>query len=63
VGRLEATKASGMRGNEKPVELYYAWQVNEHLQISPNLQWIGEPGGDKSAGDVTIWGLRAKASY
>jgi len=62
-GRLEATKASGMTGNETPVELYYAWQVNEHLQISPNLQWIGDPGGDQSAGDVTIWGLRAKASY
>jgi high affinity Mn2+ porin len=63
VGRLEASSESGMTGNETPVELYYAWQVNEHLQLSPNLQWIGEPGGDKSAGDVTIWGLRAKMSY
>jgi high affinity Mn2+ porin len=63
VGRLEATKASGMSGNETPVELYYAWQVNDHLQLSPNLQWIGEPGGDKSADGVTVWGVRAKLSY
>ena len=63
VGRLEASSESGMDDNETPVELYYAWQVNEHLQLSPNLQWIGDPGGDKTAGDVTIWGLRAKMAY
>ena len=63
VGRLEASKESGLGGAETPVELYYAWQVNDHLQISPSLQWIGEPGGDPSAGDITLWGLRAKASY
>lgn len=63
VGRLDASKESGMTGAETPVELYYAWQVNDQLQISPGLQWIGAPGGDKSAGDVTVWSLRAKASY
>ncbi|MEW6678448.1 MAG: carbohydrate porin [Pseudomonadota bacterium] len=63
VGRLEATKASGMSGNETPVELYYAWQVNDHLLLSPNLHWIGEPGGDESADDITVLGVRAKLSY
>jgi len=62
-GWLEASNESGMTGTEKPIELYYAWQVNDHIQISPNVQWIREPGGDASASNVTVWGLRAKASY
>jgi carbohydrate-selective porin OprB len=63
VGWLEASKESGEKGTEMPVELYYAWQLNDQLQISPGVQWISEPGGVSSADDVTVWGLRAKASY
>lgn len=42
--------------------LFAHFRVGEHPRISPNLQWIGDHGGDKSAGDVTIRGLRAKVS-
>lgn len=62
-GWLKASDESGLRGTEKPLELYYAWQVNEHIQLSPSVQWIRQPGGDVSADKVTVWGLRAKASY
>ncbi len=62
-GWLRASKESGLGGTEKPMELYYAWQINDHIQLSPNVQWIRNPGGDSSAEKVTVWGLRAKASY
>lgn len=48
---------------ETPVELYYAWQLNDQVQVSPSLQWIGNPGGDPAAEDVTVISLRAKASF
>ena len=62
-GWLKASDESGMTGTEKPVELYYAWQLNDQIQLTPSVQWIRDPGGDTSASNVTVWGLRAKASY
>lgn len=62
-GWLEASNVSGQTGAEKPIELYYALQVNDQIQVSPSLQWIREPGGATGASNVTVWGLRAKASY
>jgi high affinity Mn2+ porin len=50
-------------GAEREVELFYAWQLNDHLQLSPNLQWIARPGGDDKAENITILGLRAKVAY
>jgi carbohydrate-selective porin OprB len=48
---------------ESQFEIYYAWQLNEHLELTPDLQWIDNPGGDDSAEDIAIVGLRAKASF
>jgi high affinity Mn2+ porin len=62
-GWLEATPESGLDGTEKPTELYYVWQFNDHVHLSPSVQWINEPGGESSADDVTVWSLRAKASF
>jgi hypothetical protein len=53
----------GFSGTEKNVELFYAWQLNDRLHIAPSLQWIGRPGGDPAAKDVSVLGLRAKVSY
>ena len=50
-------------GAEKDIELYYAWQVNRNLQISPNLQWIMQPGGDPTAENLWTIGLRAVAGF
>jgi len=50
-------------GAEKDFELYYAWQLNPNLQLSPNLQWIGSPGGDPNAKDIWAIGLRAVAGF
>lgn len=50
-------------GAERQVELFYAWHLNDHLQLSPHVQWIARPGGDDSARSITVLGLRAKVSY
>ena len=62
-GWMKASDESGYDGSEEVLELYYAWQVNEHLSLSPDVQWIRHPGGDKTAGHATVWGLRAKAAF
>jgi len=50
-------------GAERLAELYYAWHVNEHLELTPDLQWISRPGADGAAGDVTVLGLRATMGF
>jgi len=53
----------GFSGSEKNVELFYAWQLNDQVHIAPSLQWIGRPGGDPAAKDVSVVGVRAKVAY
>lgn len=50
-------------GAERLAELYYAWHVNDHLELTPGLQWISRRGADGSAGDLTIVGLRATMGF
>ena len=53
----------GFSGSEKNVELFYAWQLNDQVHIAPSLQWIGRPGGDPAAKEVSVVGVRAKVAY
>jgi hypothetical protein len=53
----------GFSGAEKQAELFYVWQFNEQFHLSPSVQWIGRPGGDPAADNITVVGLRAKATY
>ena len=50
-------------GAEQDIELYYAWQVNKNFQLSPNVQWIVQPGGDANAQNLWVLGLRAVAGF
>jgi hypothetical protein len=49
-------------GSEKIYELFYAWQANDSLQVTPNLQFIDNPSGT-GVDDLMVWGLRAKLAY
>lgn len=49
--------------NEHHVELYYNLKVNEHLNISPDIQWVKNPNGDSDNDDVWAFGLRAQLSF
>lgn len=53
----------GARGGERVAELYYRYRVNNHLEITPDLQWIGRPGGDPGAKAVKLFALRARVGF
>ena len=50
-------------GTERIAEAYYRWRVNKHLDVSPDVQWIRRPGGNGSAPDVVIGGVRARIGF
>ncbi len=47
------------RGNERVAEIYYRYHLNDHVEVSPDLQWIQRPAGDPGAASATIVGVRA----
>ncbi len=59
----EYTADTGFGKAENHFELYYKWQINAQLSLTPDLQWIKNPAGDGSADEVTVLGLRAKAAF
>jgi len=50
-------------GTERIAELYYRLRVNSRFDLTPNLQFIQRPGGDGSAPNATVAGLRAKVGF
>lgn len=50
-------------GSERQAELYYRFKLNDAVELTPNLQWIGRPGGDASAPAVKLVGLRATLGF
>lgn len=50
-------------GDEHHVELYYNLKVNDHLNISPDIQWVKNPNGDRDNDDVWAFGIRAQLSF
>lgn len=44
-------------------EIYYAIQVNKWLVISPDLQYIDNPGGAGDHGHAIVAGLRTRVSF
>ncbi len=50
-------------GAEQQYEIYYDWKANDYLELSPDFQWIRNPGGDSSRSDIAVVGLRATVSY
>lgn len=51
------------RGSEKQTELYYRFKLNDAIELSPNFQWVRNPGGEASANTVKVAGVRAKLSF
>ncbi|MES2880456.1 MAG: carbohydrate porin [Pseudomonadota bacterium] len=50
-------------GSERVAELYYRFRVGKQFELSPSLQYIGNPGGDPAAQDVRILGLRSQFTF
>ncbi|OHC70237.1 MAG: hypothetical protein A2045_14655 [Rhodocyclales bacterium GWA2_65_20] len=50
-------------GSEKQLEIYYRYKLNSKVELTPDLQWIRQPGGDATAPTVKVLGLRAKLGF
>ncbi|MFP4175721.1 MAG: carbohydrate porin [Candidatus Brocadiia bacterium] len=49
--------------SEQVIEVYYQAQVAPWLRISPDLQLVSDPGGDRSSGDVLAAGVRVQVDF
>jgi len=61
--RLLRDEGFGPANAESRLEAYYRYRVNEHLVISPDLQWVDGLAGSSHADPVTILGVRAQLDY
>lgn len=61
--RAFTANTAPVAGAERVAEMYYRFHINQHFQLSPSVQYIGNPGGDGSADAVKVLGLRAQISY
>lgn len=50
-------------GSEKQFEIYYRYQLNDKVELTPDFQMISRPGGNGSASTVKVLGLRAKLGF
>ncbi len=50
-------------GYEKIVEAYYRIQLGKYLQLSPDYQFISDPGYNRVRGPARVIGLRLHAGY
>lgn len=50
-------------GTEQLAEIYYRIRLNKNLELTPDFQLIRQPGGDRTASNAKVFGLRAKASF
>jgi high affinity Mn2+ porin len=50
-------------GHEEIVEGFYRGQVTEYLQISPDVQYVRNPGYNRDRGPATVFGLRLNLRY
>jgi len=56
-------EAAGAAGHERVAELYYRFHLNSRVQLTPDLQWIQRPGGERAAATVRAFALRAKVGF
>lgn len=50
-------------GTEKVIETYYRYRLAKQFEISPDLQLIAQPAGNRSVSMLKIFGLRAQLTF
>jgi high affinity Mn2+ porin len=50
-------------GPEEVIEAYYLWQPVKWLSITPDYQFIQNPGYNRDRGPVSVFGIRAHAQF
>jgi len=63
VGDPNEESFPGATRTQYTTELFYRWQVDTHLQITPSLQYLYHPAIDTTTDDIILLGLRVRASF
>ena len=50
-------------GGERGYEVYYRFQLTPWLAVTPDVQFIEDPGGKKSARDAVVLALRSRLKF
>ncbi|MFZ5583494.1 MAG: carbohydrate porin [Pseudomonadota bacterium] len=50
-------------GAERVAEVYYRYRINKQFELSPDLQYLGRPGGDATAKAIKVLGMRAQLTF
>lgn len=50
-------------GAETQLEIYYRYKLNAKVELTPDFQWIRQPGGNAGAAAIKVVGLRAKLGF
>ncbi|MBN8487393.1 MAG: carbohydrate porin [Burkholderiales bacterium] len=58
-----ALRVAGQFGQETNVEAYYRFKLNDHLELTPDLQWVRRAGGDPTAASFAVFGVRAAIGF
>ncbi|HZX36243.1 MAG TPA: carbohydrate porin [Thermodesulfobacteriota bacterium] len=59
----DALPAADFASGEHYIEAYYRYKANSNLSISPDIQYVINPGGDKSVDDLLIYALRMQVDF
>lgn len=52
-------KPTGLR-DQYTFEIYYRFNLTEHLAITPDLQWVINPSLNEDINNMAYWGIRAR---
>ena len=50
-------------GMEQIFEAYYRVQIGKYAQVSPDFQYIMNPGYNRDRGPVKVYSMRLRLSY
>lgn len=63
IGSDYKKKASGLNSNELYTEAYYNIAVKEGFQVTPDIQYISNPGGNSKQDAFVTYGVRAGVMF
>ena len=58
-----SNRAGFTEDNETAFEVYYNAAITDRLSISPSVQYVASPGGDKTVSDAVVFAVRAQMSF
>ncbi len=64
VGQGSLSGSAGFSAShETAVEAYYSIQITPWLNVTPSVQYIANPGGDRDVDDAVVGGIRLQISF